>query len=64
MLISDLLQLSPYLNIDPSYLNTNTPEYIFDTETKRGKLEKSFTGIGGSVCIGSGKTAFSLVELI
>jgi len=47
-------QLSPYLNIDPSYLNTNTPEYIFDTETKRGKLEKSFTGIGGSVCIGSG----------
>ena len=47
-------QLSPYLNIDPSYLQNSSPEYIFDTEAKRGKLEKSFTGIGSSVCIGAG----------
>ena len=48
-------QLSPYLNIDQSYLNSAQPEYIFDTETKRGKLEKSFTAIGTSVCVGSGE---------
>jgi len=47
-------QLSPYLNIDPSYLQNSAPEYIFDTEAKRGKLEKSFTAIGSSVCIGAG----------
>ena len=47
-------QLSPYLNIDPSYLQNSTPEYLFDTEAKRGKLEKSFTAIGSSVCIGAG----------
>ena len=47
-------QLSPYLNIDPSYLQNAAPEYIFDTEAKRGKLEKSFTAIGSSVCIGAG----------
>merc|ERR1719411_2561922 len=45
-------QLSPYLNVYPSYLNQ--PEYLFDTETKRGKLEKSFTAIGSAVCIGTG----------
>jgi len=46
-------QLSPYLQPlqDPSYLQQ--PEYLFDTETKRGKLEKSFTAIGSAVCIGS-----------
>merc|ERR1719384_2923295 len=47
-------QLSPYLNIDPSYLQNSAPEYIFDTEAKRGRLEKSFTAIGSSVCIGAG----------
>merc|ERR1719471_1194731 len=47
-------QLSPYLNIDPSYLQNSAPEYIFDTEAKRGKLEKSFSAIGSSVCIGAG----------
>lgn len=46
-------QLSPYLNIDPSYLSLNQPEYIFDTEAKRGSFEKSFTAIGTSVCTGS-----------
>lgn len=27
---SGLSKLSPYLNIDPSYLQTETPEYIFN----------------------------------
>jgi len=48
----NLGQLSPYLNVDPSYLQQ--PEYLFDTEAKRGKLEKSFTAIGSAVCIGTG----------
>merc|ERR1712013_504972 len=34
-------QLSPYLNIDPSYLQNSAPEYIFDTEAKRGKLRRT-----------------------
>merc|ERR1711925_32684 len=29
-------QLSPYLNIDPSYLQNSAPEYIFDTEAMKG----------------------------
>jgi len=45
--------LSPYLNFDPSYLQTSEPDYIYDTETKRGRLEKSFTAIGSSVCLGA-----------
>ena len=46
-------QLSPYLNIDPSYLSNSQPEYLYDTEAKRGNFEKSFTSIGSSVCVGS-----------
>jgi len=46
-------QLSPYLNIDPSYLNQSQPEYLFNTETKRGNFEKSFSAIGSSVIVGS-----------
>jgi len=46
-------QLSPYLNFDPSYLQTSEPDYIYDTEAKRGRLEKSFTAIGSSVCVGA-----------
>jgi hypothetical protein len=30
--------LSPYLNIDPSYLQSSAPEYLFDQEAKRGKV--------------------------
>jgi len=45
--------LSPYLNFDPSYLQTSEPDYIYDTEAKRGRLEKSFTAIGSSVCCGA-----------
>jgi len=46
-------QLSPYLNFDPSYLQAS-PEYLMDTEASRGGMEKSFTAIGSSVCIGAG----------
>lgn len=49
---SNLQGLSPYLNIDTSYLSS-TPEYLFDNETKRGKMEKSFSAIGTAVCVGS-----------
>jgi len=50
---SNLQGLSPYLNIDTNYLQSS-PEYLFDQETKRGGMEKSFTAIGTSVCIGAG----------
>ena len=46
-------QLSPYLNIDPSYLSQSQPEYLMNEETKRGALEKSFSAIGTSVVVGS-----------
>lgn len=45
-------QLSPYLNIDPAYLSTETPQFIHNEEQKRGTVEKSFTAIGSSVLIG------------
>merc|ERR1712154_285458 len=47
-----LTGLSPYLNVDPSYLQTGAPEFIRNEETKRGNLENSFTAIGSSVLIG------------
>jgi len=50
---SNVQGLSPYLNIDTSYLQSS-PEYLFDQETKRGKMEKSFSAIGSAVCIGAG----------
>jgi len=50
---NNLQGLSPYLNIDTSYLQSS-PEYLFDQETKRGKMEKSFSAIGTAVCVGSG----------
>jgi len=49
----NLQGLSPYLNIDPSYLNSSTPEFLFDNEARRGGLEKSFTAIGSSVVLGA-----------
>lgn len=45
--------LSPYLNIDTAYLNTQTPEYILNQDVKRGWLENSFTAIGSSVLMGA-----------
>lgn len=47
-----LAGLSPYLNVDPSYLQTQAPEFIRNEETKRGNLENSFTAIGSSILIG------------
>ena len=35
-------------------LQTSEPDYLYDTEAKRGRLEKSFTAIGSSVCLGAG----------
>lgn len=49
---SNLQTLSPYLNIDTNYLQSS-PEYLFDQETKRGRMEKSFSAIGTSVCVGA-----------
>ena len=46
-------QLSPYLNVDPSYLSTQTPEFILNQDQKRGRMENSFTAIGSSVLIGA-----------
>jgi len=50
---SNLQGMSPYLNIDTNYLQSQ-PEYIFDQETKRGLMEKSFSAIGTAVCVGAG----------
>lgn len=44
--------LSPYLNVDPSYLQSSTPEFIFNQDQKRGRMENSFTAIGSSVVVG------------
>lgn len=44
--------LSPYLNVDPSYLQTSTPDFITNEEQKRGRMENSFTAIGSSVLLG------------
>lgn len=49
-----LSKLSPYLNVDPTYLQTESPEYIFNQDQKRGRMENSFTAIGSSVICGAG----------
>uniref|UniRef100_A0A2P2HXC3 Import inner membrane translocase subunit Tim23-like n=1 Tax=Hirondellea gigas TaxID=1518452 RepID=A0A2P2HXC3_9CRUS len=48
-------QLSPYLSIDPSYLQ-NQPEFISleGARPKRGRFELAFSQIGGLVMIGGG----------
>ena len=43
-------QLSPYLNVNPSYVQT--PEFIVNQEQKKGRIEQSFAGIGASVISG------------
>lgn len=45
-------QLSPYLNVDPSYLGGAAPEFIANQDQSRGRMEKSFTAIGSSVLVG------------
>ena len=32
-------QLSPYLNVDPSYLNSSSPEFIFNQVNLIGKAK-------------------------
>ncbi|XP_050702939.1 mitochondrial import inner membrane translocase subunit Tim23-like [Eriocheir sinensis] len=51
-----LSQLSPYLNFDPSYLQTSQPEFIAleGQPQKRGRFELAFSQIGGSCLIGAG----------
>ena len=46
--------LLPLENTFHSILQTSEPDYLYDTEAKRGRLEKSFTAIGSSVCLGAG----------
>ena len=48
--------LSPYLNFDPSYLQTSQPEFIFPegASRQRGRFELAFSTIGGSCMIGGG----------
>ena len=55
---SNFKQLSPYLNVDPNLLSTQTPEFIMDQEMTRGKLENSFTAIGGGLFIGAAAGGF------
>ena len=46
-----LSQLSPYLNFDPSYLQTTQPEFIAleGQPQTRGRFELAFSQIGGEV---------------
>jgi len=50
----NLSPLSPYLNVNPSFLNPNGPEFIFPegASKHRGRFELSFSQIGGSVLTG------------
>jgi len=47
--------MSPYLNFDPSYLGTGDSQYIMPegANRTRGRLELSFSQIGGSVFVGA-----------
>ena len=50
----NLAPLSPYLNFDPSYLQTSQPEFIFPegANRQRGRFELAFATIGGSCMVG------------
>lgn len=52
----NLAPLSPYLNFDPSYLQTSQPEFIFaeGASHQRGRFELAFSTIGGSCMVGGG----------
>lgn len=47
---------SPYLNYDPAYLTPDADQFIFPegAESQRGRFEKAFSQIGGSVMVGAG----------
>jgi len=55
---SSFKQLSPYLNVDPSILQAQAPEFLMDQEMTRGKLENSFTAIGTGLFIGAAGGGF------
>ena len=50
----NLAPLSPYLNFDPSYLQTTQPEFIFPegASRQRGRFELAFSTIGGCCMVG------------
>nr|SVE76681.1 EOG090X0ESA [Daphnia longispina] len=52
----NLAPLSPYLNFDPSYLQSSQPEFIFPegASRHRGRFELAFSTIGGMCMIGGG----------
>jgi len=47
--------ISPYLNVDPAYLNQGSPEWIFPegASRQRGRFELAFSQIGGAVMTGA-----------
>ncbi|KAG8185713.1 hypothetical protein JTE90_000702 [Oedothorax gibbosus] len=47
--------LSPYLNVDPAYLNQDGPQWIFPegASRQRGRFELAFGQIGGAVMAGA-----------
>ena len=44
--------VNPYLNVDPTYLQAQTPEFLVNPEIERGRLENSFTAIGAALFVG------------
>ncbi|XP_032666408.1 mitochondrial import inner membrane translocase subunit Tim23 [Odontomachus brunneus] len=50
------LSLSPYMNVDPSYLPISQPEFIFPEGgvKQRGRLELAFGQIGTACLLGAG----------
>ena len=52
----NLAPLSPYLNFDPSLLQTTQPEFIFPegASRQRGRFELAFSTIGSCCMIGGG----------
>ena len=51
----NLAPLSPYLNVDPTYIGRGQPEFIFPegASHRRGRFELAFSQIGGSVMVGA-----------
>lgn len=52
----NLYNISPYLNVDPSYITQGGPEWIFPegASRQRGRFELAFSQIGGAVFTGAG----------